>query len=479
MQLERVTSRSGQAALAGWISSNDVTLFTTVLVMAIAMFLHARLTEGAKENAQINQDRATLVKRLDATAVELGVSNGRLEKTRDALHLTQDERDQLRHQFIEKLDDIARLNTKLDMLLHEKSQLASQYQVLIVAKESLSREKTELLAQQVSLVGARDSLKSKNANLRERLDAISNQLAERIAALEQVEVERDRLNKQADELEVVVAGLKQQLDRLTNDLSETRNDAAIAHARAQTRVRELETQLGVRDETIDDYLAKLKHSTAVIQGLTIEKTQLKREISESELQHQAELLEEGRNNRELIGLTGQLERVAILFDASGSMQLATAGGSDRWDQAQNIAAKWLQHLNVQRCVLIVYSSTIRTFPKDGSLADLRGESGKSNRELLLQQLTAVTPGGWTNTYDALHKAYEYDVDSILLFSDGAPTASDSGDFDPATAKKIYDLCRAHPEIPIHTVGLGNYFQQNTSTFLMSLAKISSGTFRGQ
>jgi hypothetical protein len=43
-----VTSRSGQAALAGWISSNDVTLFTTVLIMAIAMFLHARMTMGDK-----------------------------------------------------------------------------------------------------------------------------------------------------------------------------------------------------------------------------------------------------------------------------------------------------------------------------------------------------------------------------------------------------------------------------------------------
>jgi hypothetical protein len=49
LQLEKVTSRSGQSALAGWISSNDVTLFTTVLVMAIAMFLHARMTQGAKE----------------------------------------------------------------------------------------------------------------------------------------------------------------------------------------------------------------------------------------------------------------------------------------------------------------------------------------------------------------------------------------------------------------------------------------------
>jgi hypothetical protein len=41
------------------------------------------------------------------------------------------------------------------------------------------------------------------------------------------------------------------------------------------------------------------------------------------------------------------------------------------------------------------------------------------------------------------------------------------------------LCRVHPNIPIHTIGLGNYFDQNASTFLISIAKTTKGTFRGQ
>jgi von Willebrand factor type A domain len=94
-------------------------------------------------------------------------------------------------------------------------------------------------------------------------------------------------------------------------------------------------------------------------------------------------------------------------------------------------------------------------------------------------LKSVSPGGATNTLGALRKAYHYDVDSILLFSDGAPSQSASGVFEPAAAQEIYDLCRAHPSVTIHTVGLGNYFDQNASTFLMSLAKITNGTFRGQ
>ena len=296
---------------------------------------------------------------------------------------------------------------------------------MIAAKESLSKEKTELMAQQASLVGDRDSLKTKNATLREQLDLIASQLAEKIAALEQVEQQRDRLKKQADELDAIVAGLKQRLEKLNIDLADTRGRAATAYTQSQTKVQELETQLAARDKTVEEYLAKLKRATELFQGLAAEKRELQRALSESELKHQAELLEEGRNNRELVGLTGRLERVAILFDASGSMrQAATSGGSDRWAEAQQIAATWLQHLNVQQCVLIVFSSDVRTFPEDGSLADLRGEGGKAKRDSLLQHVKTVSPGGWTNTYDALRKAYQYDVDSILLFSDGAPSHID-------------------------------------------------------
>jgi len=479
MQLEKVTFRSGQAALAGWISSNDVTLFTTVLVMAIAICMYARLTNGVKKNVHLTQENATLAERLEATSGELRASNSLVDQTHEALTLTQEERDQLRHQLVQEFDDVARLNTRLDALRKEKSKLESQHQSLIAANVSLSKEKANLLAQHVAIVGDRDSLKSKNVNLRERLEIISGQLAERTTAFEYVDDERGRLEQQAGELEAIVAGLKQRLDRLNHDLAEARADAATAQAQSQNRAQELETRLAVRDKTFDEHLTKLNRATAMIQGLTAEKARLQQALGASELKRQAELLEEGRNNRELLGLTGRLDRIAVLFDASGSMGQATASGSDRWDEAQETAAKWLQHLNVEQCVLIVYSSVVRTFPEDGSLADLRGRSGKANRDLLLKCVKAVSPGGWTNTYDALRKAYQYDVDTILLFSDGAPSSSDSGVYDPAMAKRIYDLCRVHPRIPIHTVGLGNYFQRDTSTFLMSLAEISNGTFRGQ
>src|SRR5688572_33357650 len=91
MQLERATSRSSEAALAGWISSNDVTLFTTVLVVMIAIFLHARLSQGARENVQISYEKESLAAQLASTSSELDANSDLLDRTKAALTLTQKE----------------------------------------------------------------------------------------------------------------------------------------------------------------------------------------------------------------------------------------------------------------------------------------------------------------------------------------------------------------------------------------------------
>ena len=71
MKLEKATFHSNEASLAGWISSNDVTLLTMVLVVMIALFLHSKLVKGAKENAALAGENTTLVATLDSTQSEL------------------------------------------------------------------------------------------------------------------------------------------------------------------------------------------------------------------------------------------------------------------------------------------------------------------------------------------------------------------------------------------------------------------------
>lgn len=479
MHLEKVTSRSSEAGLAGWIASNDVTLFTMVLIMVIAIFLHTKLNKGAREQLQLSEANTAITATLTSTASELDAARDLLDRTNETLHLTQDERDQLQRQLVEKLAALADLNAKLDVILAEKGELETQRQVLLAAKESLTAEKALLASQSASLAGNRDSLSASNMTLRERLDALATQLADKVAALAQVEEQRDRLKKQADEFDAIVASLKQKLTEMNVELVDARDQAETATAASDVRVQELQAKVAAGDKQVEEYLDQLKRAAALFQRLQTEKQQLEGQLTESERRRQAELLDEAQNNRELVGLKGPLQRVAILIDASGSMRQPGAAGGDRWAEAQEIAATWLQHLNVEQCVLIVYSSKVRTFPEDGSFADLRGAAGKTHRETLLRQLQAIKPGGWTNTLDALRKAYQYDVDTILLFSDGAPSRASSGVYDDALARQIYQLCRQHAAIPINSIGFGDYFDEKTSTFLRTAARLTGGAFRGE
>lgn len=465
MHLERVTTRSSEAGVAGWIASNDVTLFTMVLVMVIAIFLHSKLNKGVLEQERLVDQNTTVSATLAATAEQLDETRELLGRTEERLNLSQAERDALQKQLVEKLAALTDLNAKLDALVADKGELTRQRETLLREKDSLAKEK-------LAIEGDRDSVTANNATLRDRLDLLATQLAEKIAALESIEAQRDRLTKQADELNSLVTALKQRLEEMQLDLK-TAKDQAEANS------QDLQAQVAAGDEQAEKYLADLRRATEMLESLKLEKQQLQSELSETERRRQAELLAEAENNRELVGLKGPLRKVAIILDASGSMRQTGAGGGDRWAEAQQIAATWLKHLNVQECVLIVYSTEVRTFPADGSLADLRGDAGTDKRDLLLQQLHSVTPGGWTDTLLALQKAYEYDVDTILLLSDGAPSKAASGVYQDPLAQQIYQLCREHTQIPINTIGLGNYFDQEMSTFLRTVANITGGAFRGE
>lgn len=472
MHLERVTSRSSEAGVAGWIASNDVTLFTMVLVMVIAIFLHSRVNKGLSEQAQLADQNATIAATLTSTAAELEDARVLLAQTNERLTLTQAERDQLQQQLLDKLTAMTEINAKLEAILADKGELTRQRDALLSEKEALAREKA-------MLEGDRDQTTATNVTLRSRLDELSSQLAAKVTALEAIESQRDELTRQAAELKTLVTSLKQRLEQMNVELRTAKNEAEAAKATADADAQQLQAKLAAGDRQAEAYLADLRRATEMLESLKLEKQQLQSELTAAERRRQADLLAEAENNRELVGLKGSLRRVAIIFDASGSMRQTGGGGADRWTEAREIAATWLKHLNVHECVLIVYSTDVRTFPADGSLTDLRGAEGAAKRDQLLRELEAIQPGGWTDTLAAFQKAYDYDVDTILLLSDGAPSKLASGAYQDALAQQIYQLCRQHAEVPVNTIGLGNYFDQEMSAFLRTVANITGGEFRGE
>lgn len=180
-------------------------------------------------------------------------------------------------------------------------------------------------------------------------------------------------------------------------------------------------------------------------------------------------------NQNLIGLKGELRRVAIIVDCSASMKQGR-----KWEYTRSIIQMWLEYLPIQQTVLITFSDAAAVFPPDGTFLDVVGSAGQQNRKALLKEFDLVKPGGNTNTLAALQKAYEYpDLDSIILFTDGCPD-SGSHTFDSEMAAEVYALCRERGrKVPINTVGLGNYFNKQFAGFLLRLPEETGGSFLGR
>jgi predicted nuclease with TOPRIM domain len=444
MHLEKVTTRSGESGLAGWIASNDVTLFTMIMVMAIAIFLHSKLDQRAQQLEVQTDENATMSAQLDATASELNSVRDLLSASDEQVRLTQAERDQLQKQLEEKLAALAAVGAKLDALLAEHGQLQGNQE--------------NLLATQAALAAEKSTLEGEQATLRERLETLTAQLEQKVEVLAQLEAERDRLRQHADELDAIIATLKKKLDELGIELVAERNLAATVRADALKSRQELE---------------------AMIAALTRDKQRLEASMVAVKREQQEQLVDAAENNRLLVGLKGPLKRVAIIVDASGSMLQQDQAGGNRWDEVQQILATWLGHLNVEHCVLVVFNRNVATFPADGTLVDFRGPEGLERRRGLLADLATVKPASVTNTLAALEQAYKYDVDTILLFSDGAPSLDPSGRFDPQLADRVYALCRQHPGVPVNTIGIGNYFEGDLAKFLQAIAQITGGRFQGE
>jgi uncharacterized protein with von Willebrand factor type A (vWA) domain len=198
---------------------------------------------------------------------------------------------------------------------------------------------------------------------------------------------------------------------------------------------------------------------------------LRNQSSKTELSSPITVPREDVVNRELLGLEGRLDNVAIVVDMSGSMRA-------HWPKVQRVVKTWLEHLPIKRCALIMFADSVQQFPLDGGFADVQGSEGDNNRREIINQFAVVTPHGNTNTLLALKTAYTYrDIDTIILFTDGFPDLGNNR-FDKRFAQQIYELVARHRSVIINTVGLGHYFDRRFGEFLFRLPQETGGSYLG-
>jgi len=309
----------------------------------------------------------------------------------------------------------------------------------------------------------------------------SRLLDEEREELERLREEVPRLRTKVAEIEadlaerdVVIEAQEQRIGQLLGQLVD-----------AGRTIDALDQKIGDLEDERDAWKRKYSTADALAKRLDREVRRLKKLLEE-------ERAKRGTIHQELLGIHGPMKRVLFLFDCSDSMFRTSENAAvDRWKDAKRTAEAWLRHLPVEKAALILFGEkarpgrrqTVRAYPSDGTLLDLL--DGQTRRSELIHHLNTVRPGGETNTFDALQLAFTYrHVDTILLFTDGAPsTSGEPRDHDATFMTQIHEFLAAKRKergpIPINTIGLGHYFSGPVGPFLVRIASDSGGGFVGR
>jgi len=212
------------------------------------------------------------------------------------------------------------------------------------------------------------------------------------------------------------------------------------------------------DELHDDYNS-LKGQHETLQGKYGDAT---RQLSDYK----------SRSNQ-LMGLSGKLEKVAVLYDFSDSID-------DNADQKNDITQRkayqdWssllIRTLNCKHFNVITFSDDqVKTWRSTWQPATT------INRNKAAAFLSMQMPSGGTPTHAALIKAFELSgIDTIILVTDGQPT--DTQDYRIILGE--INAMNPNNDVVINVIGSGNYFQTEYGDFLVKLAQQNGGQFIGR
>lgn len=293
-------------------------------------------------------------------------------------------------------------------------------------------------------------------------DLASTQAPNEMTTLDDDQTTADLENALRSRLEA----MKSKYQRSQESLKAVQTNLAENIAKAQS----LEQQLIASEKG----LVSLRALQQIHNELLATNVILTAKLAEAKKQALEALAQQANIRRELAGFRGKLERVAFVLDCSGSMK-------NQWASVAENITLWVQHLDVQECVFLFFDSDVEKYPKEEETYKVAAETKMALIDELKTLLADHQPdGGFTNTHSALLAAFSVpNVDTIILFTDGAPTTNASRFIEKEMAK-VLDLCSENSHIPINVIGSGIYNdKKDLVDFLVKIAQRTNGTFLGR
>jgi uncharacterized coiled-coil DUF342 family protein len=516
MSNRRSSELASESQSVGWISSTDAMLLFVAILTLVAMVFQQ---QWAAAESQLSDTERIRQSETSGLGAKLAISEAELKRLRDLIAGTGQDYataitriGELERILAEAFADIGELQKWLSQQMRRIDVLEGQVQdgrqrterdaaeisklgqlnsglqrTLKLALAKVEEQSKELLAREMEL----QAQKAELARLAAKIAENEKQIATLTAAVNDYGTKVVKQTAEIETLKSQLAKCQAEVESLRTEVAVLMNEIALKSReldRSQQEIRALVREIAMLKTTVDkggltvvrlnkenqELKATIDSLNMLIEQLRIRGRELLKENAGLRLRVAGQAGETDIR-RELVGLQGPLGRVAILFDASESM---AKGG--RWESARKVVESWVANLSMRECRLIVFNSFIKPFPADGSVINLQGDDGDKKRRELVAFLAETKPEYQTNTRQALEEAYKTEgLDTIILFTDGAPTAGRSGVPSEAEAEEIYKLINRNPNIAINAVGIGAYFDPKLATFLLKVSELSNGSFMGR
>ena len=269
--------------------------------------------------------------------------------------------------------------------------------------------------------------------------------------------ENNKMREQITELEDAASKSvsKKELEKAQEEITQLKQKLTL-NSNVSKRLRDAEKRAKRAEERIKTATSSAKKSKA---ALNEAREEVKRRVKFA-----------------LLGLATNAQSFVIVMDMSGSMK-----------RFRNITLQTMQKIlepmsNKEKLGIIgfhapgtraFYTIQLPRWPNVGAIAPMTTQNKDMAMNFVRNMMGRVDGG--TPTMNGLMVALQYNVDAIILMSDGQPTVPNRN-----WQQVIQNITRRNGgRKEIHTVAIGNFYERPTFvTFLSRLARANRGKFTG-